>query len=82
MNVCLGRVLPPHHPLLRRDLVPPQLALVRHSKADQHDQFLDLDQMNSTVIFDLIKLVHLVTTIGMGKVRMKMPHNAQAPHTA
>ena len=55
VNVRLGRVLPPHHPLLRRDLVPPQLALVRHGKADQHDQFLDLDQMSSTIIFDLIK---------------------------
>ena len=54
VNVRLGRVLPPHHPLLRRDLVPPQLALVGHGKADQHDQFLDLDQKNSTVIFDLI----------------------------
>ena len=53
--VCLGRVLPPHHPLLRRNLVPPQLALVRHGEADQHDQLLDLDQMNSTIIFDLIK---------------------------
>ena len=51
--VCLGRVLPPHHPLLRRDLVPPQLALVRHGKADQQDQFLGIDQMNLTVIFDL-----------------------------
>ena len=51
--VCLGRVFPPHHPLLRRDLVPPQLALVRHGKADQQD-LLDLDQMSST-IFDLIK---------------------------
>ena len=50
--ICLGRVLPPHHPLLRRDLVPPQLALVRHGKADQQDQFLGLDQIN---IFDLIK---------------------------
>ena len=55
VNVCLGRVLPPHHPLLRCDLVPPQLTLVRHGKADQHDQFRDLDQINSTVIFDLIK---------------------------
>ena len=26
--------------------------------------------------------VHLVTTIGMGRVRMKMPHRAQAPQTA
>ena len=50
--ICLGGVLPPHHPLLRRDLVPPQLALVRHGEAEQHDQFLDLDQIN---IFDLIK---------------------------
>ena len=54
MYVCLGRVLPPHHPLLRRDLVPPQLALVRHGEADQQNKFLNLDQIDST-LFDLIK---------------------------
>ena len=53
--VRLGRVLPPHHPLLGRNLVPPQLALVRHGEAEQQDRFCDLDQVNSTIIFDLIK---------------------------